>query len=269
MQVSCFVLRLTFLSVPLHSVHRRFVPVPASLRLERLDSGRLRSRRTRVCVLATTHSSRAPSRMDDSASAPARTDNARPQRFCTRCGAQLTIQTPIGDYRERAVCERCALVHYENPKVISACVATSRDRRKVLLCRRALRPASGRWTLPAGYLEIGETSRDAARREALEETNAAVLVGPLLAVYELLQAAQIQLVYRATLERDWTPADYRQNAETLEARLYGWDEIPWDMLAFPTVAWALRYARSTLHVPDSTLVPEIRVKSASGEQFIV
>ncbi|KAF6003387.1 hypothetical protein F1559_004249 [Cyanidiococcus yangmingshanensis] len=158
-------------------------------------------------------------------------------------------------------------VHYENPKVISACVATSPDRRQVLLCRRALRPASGRWTLPAGYMELGESSREAAQREALEETNAVVQVGPLLAVYELMQAAQVQLVYRAVLTRDWTPADYRQNVETLEARLYGWDEIPWELLAFPTVAWALRYARSTLHVPDSTLVPEIRVKPGIADSL--
>ncbi|KAK4531059.1 hypothetical protein CCYA_CCYA06G1916 [Cyanidiococcus yangmingshanensis] len=195
------------------------------------------------------------------------TDAGRLHRFCSRCGARLGFRVPEGDYRERAVCERCAAVHYENPKVISACVATSPDRRQVLLCRRALRPASGRWTLPAGYMELGESSREAAQREALEETNADVQVGPLLAVYELMQAAQVQLVYRAVLTRDWTPADYRQNVETLEARLYGWDEIPWELLAFPTVAWALRYARSTLHVPDSTLVPEIRVKPGIADSL--
>jgi ADP-ribose pyrophosphatase YjhB (NUDIX family) len=194
-------------------------------------------------------------------------DTGRLQRFCSRCGARLRLKVPGGDYRERAVCERCAAVHYENPKVISACVATSPDRRQVLLCRRALKPASGRWTLPAGYMELGESSREAAQREALEETNARVQVGPLLAIYELMQAAQVQLVYRAVLMHDWSPADYQQNVETLEARLYGWDEIPWELLAFPTVSWALRYARSTLHVPDSTLVPEIRVKPWLGDSL--
>jgi ADP-ribose pyrophosphatase YjhB (NUDIX family) len=116
-------------------------------------------------------------------------------------------------------------------------------------------------------MELGESSREAAQREALEETNARVQVGPLLAIYELMQAAQVQLVYRAVLMHDWSPADYQQNVETLEARLYGWDEIPWELLAFPTVSWALRYARSTLHVPDSTLVPEIRVKPWLGDSL--
>lgn len=144
---------------------------------------------------------------------------------------------PAGDDRERLVCETCGFVHYENPKLVVGSVALWQGR--ILLCRRAIAPRRGLWTLPAGFLELNETTEAGARREAWEEARARIEIDRLFAVYNILRISQVQLFYRARLA---TP-DVAAGDESIEVALYHWEEIPWDELAFPSVRWALEHHR--------------------------
>jgi ADP-ribose pyrophosphatase YjhB (NUDIX family) len=146
-------------------------------------------------------------------------------------------RTPDGDNRERLVCDSCGFVSYENPKVVVGSVCTWGDR--ILLCKRAIEPRRGFWTLPAGYLELHENPRDGARREAWEEARATIEIDALLAVYTIPRISQVQLIWRARLASEAVAP----GPESLEVRLFGWDELPWDELAFPSVRWALGHAR--------------------------
>ena len=145
---------------------------------------------------------------------------------------------PDGDTHERDVCERCGFVAYQNPKIVTGSVVTHGGR--ILLCRRAIEPRRGYWTVPAGYLELGETPQEGAFREAREEANAALDLHGLLAVYTVRRLSQVQLIYRATL-RD---GRHSPGEESLETALFGWDEIPWTDLAFPSVHWMLDHQRA-------------------------
>lgn len=140
---------------------------------------------------------------------------------------------PAGDDRERQVCVACGYIAYENPKVITGSVVV--DDGRVLLCRRAIEPRSGFWTLPAGYLELNETTAEGARREAMEEAGANIALDGILAIYDVSRISQVQIIYRARLVKPGIAA----GAESLEVGLFAWDDIPWNMLAFPTVRWAL------------------------------
>ncbi len=142
---------------------------------------------------------------------------------------------PEGDDRERMVCPDCGFVDYENPKVVVGSVVRWQDR--VLLCRRAIPPRRGFWTLPAGYLEVNETTEEGAAREAREEACAEIEVETVLAVYSIPRISQVQVIYRARL----LSPDIAAGPESEEVGLFGWDEIPWDDLAFPSVRWALRH----------------------------
>ena len=144
---------------------------------------------------------------------------------------------PPGDTHPRLVCADCGFVYYENPKVVVGSVCEWSDR--VLLCRRSIEPRAGYWTIPAGYMEARETTVEGARREAWEEAQARIEIDSLLGVYNIPRISQVQLIYRARLV---TP-DVAAGHETREVRLFGWDEIPWDELAFPSVRWALRHCR--------------------------
>jgi len=146
-------------------------------------------------------------------------------------------EVPQGDDRERLVCQSCGFIHYQNPLVVVGSVTTSGDR--VLLCRRAIEPRDGYWTIPAGYLELGESAEDGARREAVEEANARIEIDALLGVYSIPHVNQVQLIYRARL----ASPDISPGPESREVRLFGWDEIPWSELAFPSVHWSLRHHR--------------------------
>ena len=148
--------------------------------------------------------------------------------------ARFERRVPEGDDRQRLVCRDCGFVNYENPKIVVGSVATWQGR--VLLCRRAIAPRRGFWTLPAGYLELHEAAADGARREAWEEARAELEIDQLLAVYSIPRISQIQLIFRAGLV---TP-EVSAGPETLELDLFEWAEIPWDDLAFPSVHWALR-----------------------------
>ena len=143
-------------------------------------------------------------------------------------------RVPEGDDRARLVCRDCGFVDYENPKVVVGSVAAWDGR--ILLCRRAIEPRRGFWTLPAGYLELNETAPEGARREAWEEARAKLEIDQLLAVYSIPRISQIQLIYRARL----TSPAVAPGPESLELDLFTWEAIPWDDLAFPSVHWALR-----------------------------
>jgi len=145
---------------------------------------------------------------------------------------------PEGDNLERLVCTDCGFIAYENPKVVVGSVCGWQSR--ILLCRRAINPRKGFWTIPAGYLELNETTMDGALREAWEEAYAKIEIDGLLAVYSIPRLSQVQLIYRARLA---TP-HFAPGPETIETRLYDWSEIPWDELAFPSVRWALEQYRS-------------------------
>jgi ADP-ribose pyrophosphatase YjhB (NUDIX family) len=147
-------------------------------------------------------------------------------------------EVPEGDTHERDVCSRCGFVHYVNPKIVTGSIV--RHDGRILMCRRAIAPRIGYWTLPAGFMEVGETAEQAAMREASEEANAAIVIERLLAVYTIPRIARVQIMYLAHLAE----AVYSPGPESLEVKLASWDEMPWDDLAFPTVRWALEQYRS-------------------------
>jgi ADP-ribose pyrophosphatase YjhB (NUDIX family) len=148
-------------------------------------------------------------------------------------------RVPEGDSLLRDVCATCGYVAYQNPKVVTGSVVVAPDGR-VLLCRRAINPRVGFWTLPAGYMELDETVAEAAIREAEEEARAAIALDGILAVYSIARIGQVQVIWRARFARP----GFAPGPETAEAALFGWPEIPWDELAFPSVAWALRAWRA-------------------------
>jgi len=142
---------------------------------------------------------------------------------------------PEGDNRPREVCDSCGYIAYSNPKVVVGSVLVEGGR--VLLCRRAIEPRRGFWTLPAGYLEHGETLEEGAAREAAEEACASIAADGILAVYSIARIGQVQVLFRS---RFAGPPHFAPGEESLDVRLFAWDDIPWDELAFPSVHWALR-----------------------------
>lgn len=142
---------------------------------------------------------------------------------------------PEGDDRERLVCSDCGFVLYENPKVIVGAVCRWDGR--YLLCRREIEPRRGFWTMPAGYMELNETTEQGAIREVWEEARATVEIDALLAIYNLPQISQVHLIYRAHM----LSPDFAAGPETTEAGLFAWEDIPWRDLAYPTVGWSLRH----------------------------
>jgi ADP-ribose pyrophosphatase YjhB (NUDIX family) len=150
-------------------------------------------------------------------------------------GGPRVREIPEGDNRPRLVCPDCGFINYENPKIVVGAVVTWQDR--FLLCRRAINPRKGHWTIPAGFLELNESVIDGARREAVEEACAAIEIDALLAVYNVPRISQVQLIYRATLPRP----DFAAGEESLEVALFDWGALPWDDLAFPSVRWALHH----------------------------
>ncbi|MDD3446379.1 MAG: NUDIX hydrolase [Zavarzinia sp.] len=144
------------------------------------------------------------------------------------------LTVPEGDDRERRVCRACGFVDYVNPKIIVGAVVSHEGR--ILLVRRAIPPRTGFWTIPAGYMEEGESVAEGAAREVHEEAGAHIAIDALLAVYSIPRISQVQMIHRAILTRP----DFAPGIESLEARLFAYDEIPWADLAFPSVHWALR-----------------------------
>lgn len=160
-----------------------------------------------------------------------------PYRFCPACAGALDYRVPEGDDRERAICSQCSTVHYQNPRIVVGVVAWWQE--QILLCRRAIPPRIGFWSLPAGYLELNETTEEGAIREAWEEARAELELRSLLAVYNLVHLNQVQILYLADLKHERVSA----GPESQEVRLFSWDELPWDELAFPSVPRALHHAQ--------------------------
>ena len=161
--------------------------------------------------------------------------------------AAFTRTTPDGDTRERLVCDVCGYVAYENPKVVVGSVVVHEG--QVLLCRRAIQPGRGLWTLPAGYLELGETTEEGARREAFEEAQTRIVLDGVLALYSLSRIDQVQVLHRARFADPAAEPLFAAGEETLEVRLFPWEAIPWDELAFPSVRWALHAWHDTAQGP--------------------
>jgi ADP-ribose pyrophosphatase YjhB (NUDIX family) len=158
-------------------------------------------------------------------------------------GGPRVLKIPDGDNRLRKTCPECGFIEYENPKIVVGSVVTEGER--ILLCRRAINPRKGFWTLPAGYLELHETTEAGARREAEEEALARIEIDGVLAVYSIPRISQVQIIFRARLA-----SGFSAGPESLEVALFGWDEIPWDDLAFPSVHWALRHFREGVESGD-------------------
>jgi ADP-ribose pyrophosphatase YjhB (NUDIX family) len=154
--------------------------------------------------------------------------------FCSLCGQPVTVRVPEGDHRPRHVCTACGHVHYQNPKIVAGCVPEHEGR--ILLCRRAIEPRRGYWTIPAGFMENGETTQEAARRESVEEALADVEIGSLLAVVHVLHADQVHVMFRGRLAKP----EFGAGDESLEVMLCDEGDIPWDEIAFRSVDYALR-----------------------------
>jgi ADP-ribose pyrophosphatase YjhB (NUDIX family) len=156
---------------------------------------------------------------------------------------------PEGDHLERAVCTRCGFIDYQNPKMVVGSVIATQER--ILLCRRAIEPRSGFWTVPAGYLELHETPDEGAAREAAEEANADIAIEGILGVYSIPHISQIQIMFRATFRNQVV---FSPGIESLDVRLFEWADIPWQEIAFPSVHWALhawyRGRHASLGLPD-------------------
>ena len=155
--------------------------------------------------------------------------------YCSNCGSTLILTFPAGDSRERHVCPSCGVVHYQNPKLVVGCIPEWGD--KVLLCRRAIEPRHGLWTLPAGFMENGETTAEGALRETLEEAGARVEIGELFNLINLPHISQVYLMFRARL----LDMDYSAGEESLEVKLFEENEIPWEHSAFHTIRDTLRH----------------------------
>ena len=154
--------------------------------------------------------------------------------YCSNCGGPVEFAVPAGDNRQRFVCTACGIIHYQNPKIVSGCIPHWEDR--VLLCRRAIAPRHGLWTLPAGFLENGETVQQGAARETLEEANARVEITDLYSMFNLPHIDQVYLLFRGRL----LDLEFGPGAESLEVGLFREADIPWDRLAFPVVRETLR-----------------------------
>lgn len=159
---------------------------------------------------------------------------------------------PEGDDRLRLMCPDCGYIAYENPKIVVGTVCTYNS--KILLCKRAIEPRTGYWTMPAGYMELEETTMEGAHREAYEEAGIDVSIGPLLAIYNLPHINQVQIFYRGSLETNHLDP----GPETQEAQFFDWNDIPWENLAFPTVKLALLMYEKTKSefsfVPDQQVI---------------
>ncbi|WP_135081195.1 NUDIX hydrolase [Terasakiella sp. SH-1] len=142
-------------------------------------------------------------------------------------------KVPEGDDRERLVCPDCGFIDYQNPKIVVGAVCTWED--QFLLCRRAIAPSIGKWTFPAGFMELNETVAQAAAREAYEEAGVHVDIKDIIGVYEVPSVGHVMIMHRAQMRS----ADFQAGSESLEVNLFHWEDIPWEELAFPSVKWTL------------------------------
>ena len=155
-------------------------------------------------------------------------------KFCNVCGAQVTLRIPEGDSHERHVCGSCDTIHYLNPKIIVGCLPVWEE--KILLCKRAIEPRYGKWTLPSGFMENGETAEEGAMRETEEEARAQVEIERIHTIYSLPQVGQVYLLYLSRLKN----LEFSSGPESLEVRLFAEDEIPWNEIAFSAIKFCMK-----------------------------
>jgi len=153
--------------------------------------------------------------------------------YCSSCGSTVSRKVPDGDDHERWVCDACSTIHYQNPLVVVGCVVEQQGR--ILLCKRAIEPRYGYWTVPAGFMELGETLAQGAARETREEACAEVDIGRLFASVDVIDAGQVHFFFTATLS-----GGHAAGAESLETELVAPEDIPWNDIAFRSVDFALR-----------------------------
>jgi len=156
-------------------------------------------------------------------------------KFCSNCGSPVALRVPPGDTLPRYVCDSCSTIHYRNPLMVIGSIPEWED--CVLLCKRAIEPRSGLWTLPAGFMELGETTAQAALRETLEEATARIELGELFTLLSVPQVNQVHLFYRAKL----LDLDFSPGYESLDVALFRESEIPWKEIAFRTISTTLRH----------------------------
>lgn len=174
-------------------------------------------------------------------------------RFCSDCGKTVEVRVPQGDTLPRFVCSSCGTIHYQNPKLVVGAIAEHQG--KILLCRRAIEPRRSFWTLPAGFMENGETAEQAALRETMEEAHATIELDGLFSLISVPRIGQVHLFYRGHLPKP----EFAAGTESLEVALFDEADLPWDELAFPTVGYTLRWyladrraGRFQLHTQDIT-----------------
>ena len=155
-------------------------------------------------------------------------------KFCSACGSPVELKIPEGDQRDRFVCTSCHTVHYENPKLVVGCVPVTDDG-QLLICKRAIEPRLGYWTVPAGFMEHGETLQQAAARECQEEALAIVEIGSLLSIVHVTHAHQVHVFFRAHL----ATREFGVGVESLETKLVPLTDIPWNDIAFPSTTFTL------------------------------
>jgi len=160
-------------------------------------------------------------------------------KFCSDCAAPVELKIPADDTRERFVCTSCGAIHYQNPKMVvgSIPVWEADGELKILLCKRAIAPRYGYWTLPAGFMENNETTAQAAQRETEEEAGANIQLHDLFSILNVPHVHQVHLFYRATL----LDLNYAAGVESLAVQLFSEKEIPWDDIAFPTISYTLKF----------------------------
>ena len=179
-------------------------------------------------------------------------------KFCSACGHRLSRQIPAGDHLERDVCEACATIHYLNPRLITGCIAQWEG--QVLLCQRAIGPRVGSWTLPAGYMELGETVEQAALREAREETGAEIVIDDLYSVFDIKSINQVYIIYRGRL----TSPQLTVGDECQDVRLFSLQDIPWEELFYPAIGDLLRRYKTDLENGSFTLYAGTFLAGCSG-----
>ncbi len=183
-------------------------------------------------------------------------------KYCNQCGAPVEIKVPEGDNMPRHVCVSCEIIHYQNPKVVAGCIPEMDG--KILLCKRAIEPRYGLWTLPAGFMENNETTAQAAAREALEEANAQVTILSLYTMFSLPHIDQVYIMYRGKLEN----TDFGPGSESLEVKLCEEKDIPWESLAFPVITETLRlYYRESAEGHFSTHTGDIWKTSRAAKDY--
>ena len=155
-------------------------------------------------------------------------------KYCSNCGTLVNLCVPEGDTLPRHVCSVCNVIHYSNPKMVVGCIPKWED--QVLLCRRAIKPRCGFWTLPAGFMENAETLAQAAARETLEEANARVEIGNLYAIYNLPDINQVYFIFLAEL----LDLNFEPGIESLDVKLFREEEVPWDEMAFRVISMPLK-----------------------------